>query len=116
VRLGEPATRDLFDGVDLTWKRIPGGEAVARALAEARKAWDPDAPHLMLPALARARRAMAALDGAPIVRHRLEEIEDLMRGCAGLWLEASAESPAVSPGSTATIATAAIRRSPARWC
>jgi LmbE family N-acetylglucosaminyl deacetylase len=113
VRLGEPASKDLFEGVDLTWKRFPGGEAVMRALADAKKAWDPQAPHLMLPALARARHAMEAAGDAPVVRHRREEIDDLMRACAGLWLEAIAESPTVSPGSTATIATAAIRRSPA---
>jgi LmbE family N-acetylglucosaminyl deacetylase len=113
VRLGEPATKDLFEGVDLTWKRFPGGDAVMRALADAKKAWDPQAPHLMLPALAKAHRAMEAAGDAPVVRHRREEINDLMRACAGLWLEAIAASPAVSPGSTATIATAALRRSPA---
>jgi LmbE family N-acetylglucosaminyl deacetylase len=113
VRLGDPATKDLFEGVDLTWKRVPGGAAVTQALADARKAWDPAAPHLMLPALARARHALGTLADAPIVRQKRVEIDELMRGCAGLWLEAIAESPTVSPGSSVRIATAAIRRSPA---
>ncbi len=113
VRLGEPAARDLFEGVDLTWKRIPGGESVARALAETRAAWDPYRPHLPLPALARAHRAMRALPDGPLVRRKLEEVAEVMRACAGLWLEAIAASPAVSPGAAVTIATAAINRSPA---
>jgi LmbE family N-acetylglucosaminyl deacetylase len=113
VRLGDPATRDLFEGVDLSWKRVPGGEAVAKALADAHKAWDPAAPHLMLPALARARKAMATLGDAAIVRHKRAEIDELMRACAGLWLEAIAASPEVSPGGSVAIATGALRRSPA---
>jgi LmbE family N-acetylglucosaminyl deacetylase len=112
VRLGDPATQDLFEGVDLTWKRVPGGAAVAQALAEAKKAWDPEAPHLMLPALAKARRAMATLGDAAIVARKRQEIDELMRGCAGLWLEAIAESPTVSPGGSVGIATAALRRAP----
>jgi LmbE family N-acetylglucosaminyl deacetylase len=113
VRLGDPAAKDLFEGVDLTWKRIPGGAAVSQALAEARKAWDPEAPHLMLPALAKARRAMATLGDAAIVARKRQELDELMRGCAGLWLEAIAEAPTVSPGARVGIATAAIRRGPA---
>ncbi|TMQ55228.1 MAG: hypothetical protein E6K72_06705 [Candidatus Eisenbacteria bacterium] len=113
VRLGEPAAKDLFEGVDLTWKRVAGGEAVARALADGRKAWDPQAPHLMLPALAKARRAVATLGDAAIVLRKRAEIDELMRACAGLWLEAIAESPTVSPGAVVSIATAALRRSPA---
>ena len=113
VRLGDPATQDLFEGVDLTWKRIPGGESVRRALAEARRAFDPEAPQRMLPALARAHRAMRALPDGPLVRRKLEETRELIRACAGLWLEAIAQSPTVSPGSAATVATAALNRSPA---
>ena len=29
VQAGAPATKDLFEGVDLTWNRVPGGERVA---------------------------------------------------------------------------------------
>src|SRR5207244_1211508 len=82
----------LFEGVDLTWKRVAGGEAVARALADARKAWDPQAPHLMLPALAKARRAIATLGGAAIVGRKRAEIDELLRACGAPWLEAIAES------------------------
>ena len=111
VRLGDGASNDLFEGVDLTWKRIPGSESVVRALAEARKAWDPERPHLLLPALGRAHRACAALPDDPWVRHKRQEIAEVMRGCAGLWLEAIAPTPTVSPGSTIRVATAALSRS-----
>lgn len=113
VKLGEPATKDLFEGVDLTWKRIAGSEGVVRALAEARKAWDPERPYLMLPALGRAHRACAALRDDSLVRGKRDAIAELMRACAGLWLEAIAPVPTVSPGTTIRVATAALSRSPA---
>src|SRR5882762_6742297 len=31
---GDPATRDVFDGVDTTWDSVPGSGAMARLLAE----------------------------------------------------------------------------------
>src|SRR5579864_4173635 len=32
---GEPAAHDIFDGIDLTWNRIPGGAPLGQLLAEA---------------------------------------------------------------------------------
>src|SRR6185369_10394910 len=57
-RLGEPAKDDLFDGVDLTWHRVPGGDAIAPLLDAALAAWDPRKPSGVVPALVRAYTAM----------------------------------------------------------
>src|SRR5205807_10404964 len=46
---GEPATKDLFDGVDLTWRRVRGGEAVGQTLAEAAQKYDAANPQAILP-------------------------------------------------------------------
>src|SRR2546423_5434682 len=51
---GEPATKDIFDGVDLTWSRIRNGEAVGRLLAEAAEKYDAANPQASLPILLRA--------------------------------------------------------------
>ena len=32
---GEPAKHDIFDGIDITWNRFPGGAAIGKCLAEA---------------------------------------------------------------------------------
>jgi LmbE family N-acetylglucosaminyl deacetylase len=41
---GPPAKTDLFDGVDLTWSRYPGGTAVGKMLAEAARNWTAEDP------------------------------------------------------------------------
>src|SRR5262245_8625971 len=57
-RSGEPAKQDLFEGVDLTWARIPGGAKVGTLLKEAEKAFDPDHPSAILPKLIQAHAVM----------------------------------------------------------
>ena len=84
------ANPDLLDGVTTGWSRIPGGAKVGAILAEAERSFDPDAPHRILPILARARasmRGLATTVGGPEGRS-----STILRSCAGLWLEATRET------------------------
>jgi LmbE family N-acetylglucosaminyl deacetylase len=112
TRRGERATADLFDGVDLTWGRVPGGAKVGATLARARRELDPAQPHLLVPLLLQARREMAALPSTPIVVAKRAELDELIRSCAGLWLEAIAQTPTGTPGTRIRVALTAINRSP----
>jgi LmbE family N-acetylglucosaminyl deacetylase len=109
-RLGERATTDLFEGVELGWKRIPGGDKVDALLARALKSLDPARPHAIVPTLLDALAAMETLPDEPIVRHHRETLLGVIRSAAGLWVEAIATRPLVSPGSTVRVVTTAIDR------
>ncbi len=109
---GEPAVNDLFDGVTLDWSRVAGGAALTALLREAEAGFDPDRPWEILPTLARARRALVTLPDDPLVRAKRSELENVMRSCAGLWVDALAEAPTVSPGDTLRITITAIDRTP----
>ncbi len=109
-KFGDPATREVFDGVDLTWKRIPGGAKVDALLARALKELDPERPQAILPVLFQARDEMAKLPDDPIVRHHRELLADVIRSASGLWVEAIAERPLVSPGSTVRVALSVLDR------
>jgi LmbE family N-acetylglucosaminyl deacetylase len=112
-RAGAPARRDLFEGMDVTWKRYRNGAAVASAIAQARSQLDPAHPEASLPRLAKALAAMRALDSDPLVERKRAELEWVMASCAGLWLEAVATRPSATPGATITVATSALARGPA---
>ncbi len=107
---GEPAERDPFDGVDTTWGRVAGGEAVAAILAEALKTFIPEQPEKSIPLLLKARPLMAAMDD-PWAKRKLEELDETLALCAGLWLDATADRYAAVPGSTLKITLEAINRS-----
>ncbi len=110
-RAGDSAHVEIFDGVNTTWSRLPGGGKVDLLLAQAEKEFRPDAPERVIPLLLRARAAMRALGDDPWVALKRRNLEEVVRSCAGLWLEAIATSPSASPGGSVTVNFAALGRS-----
>ena len=110
--------RDVFEGLDFSWKRWPGSEAVSRAVAAAAKSFDARAPHQSLPALVRVHEALTALpDTHPWKAPKLREVEALIANCAGLFLEVRAAAPTGIPGLPVALDVVALNRSPAaiKW-
>jgi LmbE family N-acetylglucosaminyl deacetylase len=109
---GEPAAKDIFDGVDLTWRRVAGGESVGKLLAEAAQKYDPANPQAVLPLLLDAHRELEKLpkDDALLESKRAALVE-VIRACAGLWVEAIAAEPYVTPGSPVKVTTTVVNRS-----
>jgi len=110
---GSPAEKDLMEGIDTSWRWLPGGDAVEAALSRARSTYADAAPHLAVPALLEAHEALRRLAPDPWVDVKRGELEALIRACTGLWLEATASEASVSPGSTLKVTATAINRSPA---
>ena len=113
---GNPAEHDPLDGVDTTWSRVPGGAAVAPILAEALRTFVPEEPEKTIPVLLKARALIAAMDD-PWAKRKLEELDETLALCSGLWVDATAERYAAAPGSTLKITLEAINRShyPVHW-
>jgi len=111
---GTPAKADLFDGVELSWSRFPGMQAVIASLREARAAFRPDQPSAVLPLLLRARHALqalpATLQAEPLVRAKAAELDEALRAAAGLWVEAIADRQSAAPGDRLTVGTAVLSR------
>ena len=114
---GEPTNGDLLQGVDLSWSRIPGGDAVGALLEAVDRAHDPGDPAASLPGLLKARealtqlRAKAAEIHQTTLQHKAHELDEVIRSCAGLWLEAVATGHTYSPGDSIQIDVTAINRS-----
>jgi hypothetical protein len=58
----------------------------------------------------RARTSAAAGD-APLLLHKARELDDVIRACSGLWLEAVARQHTLSPGDSIQVDVTAINRS-----
>ncbi|HYL72669.1 MAG TPA: PIG-L family deacetylase [Bryobacteraceae bacterium] len=106
---GAPAKQDAFDGVDLSWNRIPGGGPVGELLAEAARAFDPQHPEKTVPLLIKARKLLAALHG-PLADPKRRDLDEAIALCSGLWLEATADKYATVPGGALKINATAIDR------
>ena len=113
---GPPADHDALDDVDTAWTRVPGGEAVGRILAEAERTFVPEQPEKTIPLLLKARPLIAAIDD-PLAKRKLDELDEALALCSGLWLDATADRYAAAPGSTVNVELEAINRStfPVAW-
>jgi len=106
---GDKATKDLFENLDITWNRVPGGAAVQPIVTQALTAFVPAHPEALLPQLTQARPLIAAIKD-PLAERKLKELDDLIALCAGLSLEAQSDKAAVSPGATLRVNFTAIQR------
>ena len=110
---GAPATRDLFDGIDTTWNRLPGGSAVKVLLDEAIRHYEPAHPEKAIPALVKARPLIAAI-ADPLAKVKITELDETIALCAGLFVEAQARQFEVVPGATLNMTATVLNRSTAK--
>lgn len=108
---GAPAKQDLFEGIDLSWKRIAGSEKIAAALDEANHAFTPANPSASLPGLLKAYALMEKFPANPWVEEKKEETLRAIQLCSGIWLEAISAEDSGVPGAQQKITATAINRS-----
>lgn len=124
VLAGEPATRDPFDGVDLSWSQLPSGERLAAAISGVAAAFDPRQPAASVPALlhlrASFREAIAAAGRDPTLREKKAHLDRVIAACLGLHTEVRVPAAEATPGEPLTLKLGVIARAlppglPVRW-
>ena len=105
------SSADLFEGIDHTWNRLPGGAPIGTLLARAIREFDPEHPEKTIPVLAQARPLIAAISD-PLAKLKLAETDELIAKCAGVWAEAQARQAEVTPGSKVSVVTTVYSRLP----
>ena len=110
---GDVPQKSIFDDIDTTWNRVPGGARVGAILAKAESGFNDLHPERTVPALLEARPLVAALarNGEVWAQWKLEDIDQAIALCAGLRTEVQADAPAYVPGATAKLQLTAINRS-----
>lgn len=111
------ATPDLFDGMDLGWSRVEGGQHVRTLLRELIDAYDVGAPEKSLPALADLARALDDLAAAkPAARAwaslQAETVRELIVQVCGAVVEATSSTPRVAVGDTLRVSLSSLQRNP----
>jgi LmbE family N-acetylglucosaminyl deacetylase len=106
---GEAATQDIFDGVDLTWNRVPNGSRIAPFLERAAREFSAANPAAVLPHLAEARKLLAR-NTDHYSQLKLQDLDEAIALCAGLWLDLTATKPFAVQGTEARVNLAAVRR------
>lgn len=116
---GDPAHTDMFEGIDTSWSRFPGGDAVGKILQQAASTFDPKNPQKTIPLLLQATDALDRLGASPAWAPRVnpwiavkrQELLDAIRDCAGLSIDVAAADSSVVPGGEVPISVSVVNRS-----
>jgi len=111
---GEPATQDIFDGIDTTWARFPGGADIAKAIGEVVAQFDPADAGASIPALLKIRASIALLHSDPVIREKQDLLDRIIVACAGLEVRTLIADPEVNPGESMQLELGAIARGSVR--
>lgn len=112
---GEPAEKDVFEGVNTTWKRLPASADIENLLTACISNFNPQHPENSLPALESVYSKLQQLDDKdPNVHYwkklKLAACQDLIIQCAGLWMESTVSDYSTVPGSEISISNQILAR------
>ncbi len=110
---GSPVSKNLFEGIETSWKRVEGSETAAELLKEAEENFNPLNPTEILPVLFEAYYHLQNLQEDYWVPLKIKELKNVIFSCLGLWIEAIAEDYSATPGSSINITAGIVNRSDA---
>ncbi len=108
---GDPASKDIFEGVDLGWSRMIDGAEFNLEIQRILDNYHPENPAGSLPALLKLYGEYEKSAPNYSIRKKKAELLNIIQSCAGLWLEASATEYFVTPGGTLSLKISALNRS-----
>ena len=109
---GDAGVDDALNGVESGWKRQPQGSAIDDLLSRAIRTFDGEHPEKTIPLLTQARPLVAGIKAGWAAR-KLEDLDEAIALCAGLWLDATTDRTTAVPGGAVKITATALNRSPA---
>jgi LmbE family N-acetylglucosaminyl deacetylase len=114
---GDPAEKDLMDGIDTTWTRIPGAAEIGSLTEKAIADFKTDDPAASVPALLAIRAKLAAIASDPVVEDKRRQLDRILQACLGLSVETISPQAEVTPGEQLKIHSSVSIKSatPVRW-
>ncbi len=113
VKGDRPKTKDIFEGIDMTWGRVKGAGMMHGHLDRMIQGYDVLAPERCLSMLAESHQALQAMPSSPWQGYMLRSIEDIAMGATGTVIEALSRTPQVVTGSELPVEISALTRSTA---
>lgn len=108
---GDSAKADILEGVNTTWTRVKGGAKIQTLVDQAIAKYSDEKPHEIIPALLQIRKEISALEPGVWRERKLQETEQLIQACAGLYTEVTATQYYVAPGESVTMNFEIVNRS-----
>jgi LmbE family N-acetylglucosaminyl deacetylase len=121
LRAGDVAPKELFEGVDMSWNRVPGGAAVGKMIDEVIQKYDPSKPEASVAGLLHLRgkivkdwdsRATGAAMESQFWRvEKGAEIDELIKACLGISFDVVANQSMLTAGEAVELDIKVVNRS-----
>ncbi|WP_296317713.1 PIG-L family deacetylase [Winogradskyella sp. UBA3174] len=110
---GDPLndSKDIFAGIDTSWNRIEGGQAIGIIMSKIENNFNFVNPSEHLPKLLEAYKLLQTAKNKHWKTIKTKELKTIIEACAGLYLEVSANSPHASPNSSVALKMEVLNRS-----
>ena len=102
---------DIFSGINTTWNRVKGGGEIGAILYEVEANFDFVNPSKHLPKLMEAYKMIQHLADLHWRKIKDKEIKEIIEACAGLYIEAAADSSSGMPNATTDVNFEVLNRS-----
>ena len=86
---GIPPTNDIMDAVDLTWKRVDGGEAIEKMVDDLSATFDFLHPEKSVKGLVKLYQSLQKLPDGFWKEQKLKATKQLIEMCSGLFIDAT---------------------------
>ncbi|MBA6155204.1 PIG-L family deacetylase [Tenacibaculum sp. S7007] len=103
--------KDIFSGINTTWNRVKGGGEIGDILYEVEKNFDFVNPSKHLPTLMKAYGLIEKIEDKHWRNIKIKELKEIIKACAGLYIEASANSSSTTPNSIIDVNFEVLNRS-----
>jgi len=98
---GSEPEEGIFDGIDISWNRVKRPD-IEQMIQEILKMYDFIDPATSLPGLINVRKKIVDLDDDFWREKKLVEVNELIKACLGLYMEATVDKAYASPGDSVT--------------
>lgn len=107
---GKKAEKNIFEEIETSWLRVKGGEKVKPLVDKAIAEYDAENPSASIPQLLQIRKEIQALPDGVWKTRKLQETEQLIQDCLGLFVEVTTAHYQGSPGEKIKVFTEVITR------
>ena len=84
---GDQPKNDLLEGIDITWKKVHGGNAIEKMVNDLASSFDFLHPENSVKGLVQLYKALNSLPAGYWKDKKLSETKQLIEQCTGLWLD-----------------------------
>ncbi len=84
---GDQPKNDLLEGIDISWKKVNGGEAIEKMVNDISSSFDFLHPENSVKGLVQLYKTLNAMPAGYWRNKKLDETRQLIEQCSGLWID-----------------------------